>query len=70
MELVFVRLLRNIFLADSIVPTLLGVKITKTVFGLGLSLAQNIVELHHGQIKFKSKEDFGTEFTVKLPNKQ
>lgn len=45
-------------------------KNNETGFGLGLSIAQNIVDLHHGQIKFKSKEDVGTEFTVKLPYKQ
>lgn len=35
--------------------------------GLGLFLAKNIIEKHHGQIKVKSKVNFGTDFLIKLP---
>ncbi|MEW6002855.1 MAG: ATP-binding protein [Nitrospirota bacterium] len=35
--------------------------------GLGLSLAQRIVELHRGKIHIESKPDYGTEVTVRLP---
>lgn len=34
--------------------------------GLGLSLANLIIERHHGQIELDSKEDKGTKFIVKL----
>lgn len=35
--------------------------------GIGLSLAQNFVEAHHGQITVDSSLGIGTTFTVKLP---
>ena len=35
--------------------------------GLGLSLAQKIVELHQGTIGVKSKKELGTTFTITLP---
>ena len=35
--------------------------------GLGLSLTQDLVYLHHGTIDCKSEVDSGTTFTVKLP---
>lgn len=38
-----------------------------THYGLGLSLAQKIVELHHGEITVKSTPGELTTFTVKLP---
>ena len=34
--------------------------------GIGLAFSKKIVELHHGEIKVKSKENHGTEFTIKL----
>jgi signal transduction histidine kinase len=38
--------------------------------GLGLSIAQSIVQAHHGQITVRSKEGVGTTFDVYLPVKQ
>ena len=38
-------------------------------FGLGLSLAKKIIEIHKGSVKVKSKLDKGTTFTIKLPLK-
>lgn len=35
-------------------------------YGLGLSIAKNIVELHHGEITAKSLAGNGSEFTVKI----
>jgi signal transduction histidine kinase len=35
--------------------------------GLGLSIARRIVTLHGGEIRCKSEEGAGTEFTVSLP---
>lgn len=35
--------------------------------GLGLSISKTIVEMHHGQIKVKSKVDEGTTFSIRIP---
>ena len=35
--------------------------------GIGLALAKELVELHHGKIGLSSKEGAGTTFSVKLP---
>jgi signal transduction histidine kinase len=35
--------------------------------GLGLSLARNFVELHHGKIEVASKQNEGSTFTITLP---
>ena len=35
--------------------------------GIGLSLVQRLVELHHGQIRLSSEEGKGTTFTILLP---
>ncbi len=39
-------------------------------YGLGLSIAKKIVEIHHGKISVKSKPGEGSEFEVKLPSVQ
>lgn len=35
--------------------------------GIGLSLVQRLVDLHHGEIKLESAEDVGSTFTISLP---
>ena len=35
--------------------------------GIGLALAKEMVDLHHGRITVRSKEGFGTTFVVRLP---
>ncbi len=39
-------------------------------FGLGLSLAKEIIEQHRGNINVSSEVDVGTTFTIRLPIKQ
>jgi two-component system phosphate regulon sensor histidine kinase PhoR len=36
-------------------------------YGLGLSIAKQIAEMHHGSISVESAAKKGTSFTVKLP---
>lgn len=43
-------------------------KKTAKGYGLGLSIAKQIVDLHNGTIEVKSKLNHGTTFTVKLPS--
>ena len=40
---------------------------TGTGYGLGLAIAKQIIELHHGRIEVRSVEGKGTTFTVRLP---
>ena len=40
----------------------------RTGHGLGLSLAKDIVKLHHGSLKVQSEKDKGSEFTIILEN--
>lgn len=42
-------------------------KSSDTGYGLGLSIAKQIIELHHGKITVKSKLNLGTTFIVQLP---
>lgn len=39
-------------------------------FGLGLSVAKKIIELHQGSVEVESEINKGTTFTIKLPFKQ
>ncbi|MFZ6016322.1 MAG: two-component system sensor histidine kinase NtrB [Nitrospirota bacterium] len=39
----------------------------KSGTGLGLSLVQEVIEIHKGKIYIESKPDYGTEVTVRLP---
>ena len=36
-------------------------------YGLGLSIARKIVDMHHGSIEARSTPDKGTTFIVRLP---
>lgn len=38
--------------------------------GIGLSLVQRLVELHHGRIELESKESVGSTFSVYLPTEE
>jgi two-component system, OmpR family, sensor histidine kinase CiaH len=45
-------------------------KLTHGGYGLGLSIAKKIVDIHHGTMRVDSTLGKGTTFTVKLPLKQ
>jgi two-component system phosphate regulon sensor histidine kinase PhoR len=38
--------------------------------GLGLAYVKKIVDLHKGEINLDSKNNFGTTFTIRIPNEQ
>lgn len=42
-------------------------KIDNTGYGLGLSIAQKIIESHHGSVKVSSQPNIGTKFIIYLP---
>ena len=44
-----------------------AIKLQTEGSGLGLFIVKNIIEAHHGKIWFKSEENKGTTFYVKLP---
>ena len=52
---------------DKIFQPFFTTKPTGQGTGLGLSLSYDIVKAHGGEIKVKTKEDEGTEFTIQLP---
>lgn len=57
--------LRKIF--DEFYQTEEGRRTTRSGTGLGLSLARNFVELHHGIIDVRSSPGVGSTFTLHLP---
>jgi CheY-like chemotaxis protein/ligand-binding sensor domain-containing protein/AraC-like DNA-binding protein/two-component sensor histidine kinase len=57
-ELIFKRFTRGTNVSNKGIPGT----------GLGLMLSKKIVELHGGKILLESKENFGSKFTVVLPN--
>ncbi|MDI6717108.1 MAG: HAMP domain-containing sensor histidine kinase, partial [Actinomycetota bacterium] len=38
-------------------------------YGLGLSIAKSIIEMHNGKVDVKSSPEQGTTFTITLPLK-
>ena len=52
---------------DKIFQPFFTTKPTGQGTGLGLSLSYDIVKAHGGEIKVKTKENEGTEFTIVLP---
>ena len=52
---------------DKIFQPFFTTKPTGQGTGLGLSLSYDIIKAHDGEIKMKSEEGMGSEFTVKLP---
>lgn len=57
-ELIFKRFTRGTNVSNKGIPGT----------GIGLMLSKKIVELHSGKILLESKENFGSKFTIVLPN--
>jgi len=54
-------------IVDKIFQPFFTTKPTGQGTGLGLSLAYDIIKAHGGEIKTKTKEGEGSEFTIQLP---
>jgi len=54
-------------IVDKIFQPFFTTKPTGEGTGLGLSLAYDIIKAHGGEIKVKTKEGEGSEFTIQLP---
>jgi signal transduction histidine kinase len=54
---------------DKILQPFFTTKPTGQGTGLGLSLAYDIVKAHGGELKIKTEENEGAEFTIQLPIK-
>jgi signal transduction histidine kinase len=54
-------------IVDKIFQPFFTTKPTGQGTGLGLSLSYDIIKAHGGEIKVKTKENEGTEFTIELP---
>ena len=54
---------------DNIFKTYFSTKVGKagTGFGLGLAITKNVIEKYSGEIKVESKLDYGSTFTLMLP---
>ncbi len=54
-------------IVDKIFQPFFTTKPTGQGTGLGLSLAYDIIKAHGGEVKVKSMEGEGSEFTIQLP---
>lgn len=43
------------------------INLKETGSGIGLSVAKELVEVHHGKLSFKSRQGHGSTFTIRLP---
>jgi signal transduction histidine kinase len=56
-------------IVDKIFQPFFTTKPTGQGTGLGLSLAYDIIKAHGGEIKVKTNEGEGSEFTIELPGR-